>query len=108
MKKITQKTCRGCIHNEHGGGFGNPAYIPICNLSKKTLPYIVAPSASGRRTVASPTDEIPNWCELENDVDSQRLYKALIDIRDEYRALDLPYGSKAYAEIVSIINDLGL
>lgn len=36
----------------------------------------------------------------------QRVLTVLKDIRDEYRALDLPYGSKPYADATALINDL--
>lgn len=65
MKKLIIDKCRNCPFVGHGGGFGNIAYIPSCGKSRgKELPY--TEHASGGRITAHVTDEIPEWCPLDN------------------------------------------
>lgn len=66
MKKIVINKCSSCPHIDHGGGFGQIAYIPVCGLNHRgNLPY--TKHVSGNQIVATGTDVIPDWCPLEND-----------------------------------------
>lgn len=64
-RKIVLATCRDCPHQGHKGGFGNPAYIPCCTLTKRELPYASYANAPGNGTTASQLEGIPDWCPLE-------------------------------------------
>jgi len=63
---ISIETCRTCPHNDHKGGFGRVAYLPVCRLASRDLPYTSGVNGQpGReRIVATPTGEIPEWCPL--------------------------------------------
>jgi hypothetical protein len=69
VKKIVVARCTECPNIDHKGGFGSPAYIPVCRANgtkgKTTLPYTES-SHLGRST-ASPTGVIPDWCPLEDE-----------------------------------------
>lgn len=65
MKKIIINSCEECPFKGQGGDFGEIAYIPHCKKSKhKDLPY--TEYSSGGVVTASGTDEIPEWCPLED------------------------------------------
>ncbi|KKL61153.1 hypothetical protein LCGC14_2198170 [marine sediment metagenome] len=66
-KIITIKTCSACPHIDHGGAWGQVAYVPCCEKSsRREMPYTT--HASGNRVVARCTDVIPDWCPLENAI----------------------------------------
>lgn len=64
---IKIESCATCPDFDHRGGFGNPAYIPVCRAKNRNLPHTIhqmAGSKSGK-TSASFTGKTPNWCPLE-------------------------------------------
>lgn len=67
-RKIVIESCQGCPHRSHKGAFGRVAYVPYCTLASRTLPYT---PAEGRRgmIIASPSNKIPVWCQLEKNND---------------------------------------
>jgi hypothetical protein len=66
-RKISITSCVTCPYKDHGGGFGQVSYIPVCRLKdRKRLPY--TENASGGLVIAQATGEIPDWCPLEVDV----------------------------------------
>jgi len=54
-----------CPNWGHRGGFGTPAYVPVCKVGNKDLPYTLDYSPKGG-VVATGTGEIPGWCPLEH------------------------------------------
>lgn len=65
MTKIIKiERCGTCPHNGHKGGFGNPAYIPVCRKVDREQPW--TPAMNGRMFVARQTVDIPDWCPLED------------------------------------------
>lgn len=64
MRYIPIKTCNDCPHKDHRGGFGRVAYIPVCRLTDKNLPYTVGASGLTRMIIANYTGEIPDSCPL--------------------------------------------
>ena len=65
MKKILVDKCTNCPFVGHAGGFGKIAYIPVCGKERgRQLPF--TETSSGGRVTAHGTDEIPDWCPLEN------------------------------------------
>lgn len=65
MKKLIIDKCDNCPFVGHGGGFGNIAYIPVCEKMKhRELPY--TEHASSGRITAHSTGEIPKWCPLSD------------------------------------------
>lgn len=65
-KKIVIKKCKNCPHVDHKGGFGHIAYIPVCRLADKELPYRVE-RGYGTMIIAKQTGGIPTWCPLEDN-----------------------------------------
>lgn len=65
-RKIVIATCDQCPHQSHGGGFGAVAYIPWCSKAKRELPWTPTANRHGRCTAVA-TDEIPDWCPLEQN-----------------------------------------
>ena len=63
-KVIVIDSCLTCPHRDHKGAFARVAYIPVCGLKSRRLPYKQA-EAYGM-IVANPTGKIPTWCPLEN------------------------------------------
>ena len=65
MMRIT--SCDDCPHQTHKGGFGDPKYIPYCQLAKRDLPYEVRSIKKGNLDLnyAHQTEGIPDWCPLE-------------------------------------------
>ncbi len=70
-QKIVIETCNVCPHKDHKGGFGNPAYVPICRKKDRELPYTVSAHQGSRNfgvmVTASQKGGIPEWCPLPND-----------------------------------------
>lgn len=66
MKIITIEKCGQCPHNDHKGGFGNPAYIPVCRKANREQPWEPALGYGGKMIVANQTVDIPDWCPLED------------------------------------------
>lgn len=57
--------CNKCPHISHGGGFGSPAYIPVCSyLAHRELGHSVHANARGTGTTAVYDGVIPDWCPL--------------------------------------------
>ncbi len=66
MKKLLIETCEECPFITHGGGFAQISYIPKCLRNQnKILPY--TEHASKGRITARVTNEIPDWCKLEDE-----------------------------------------
>lgn len=63
-RKIVLESCAGCPYRDHRGGFGNPAYVPVCRKVDRDLPHSVVPVRGGRSCSAVSTDVIPEWCPL--------------------------------------------
>lgn len=59
---IKIEKCSECPFFEHGGGFGNPRYVPVCMNMRKNLPYTTY--ADRNTLVARVIDEIPGECPL--------------------------------------------
>ena len=70
-KKIIITKCAGCPNRDHKGAFGKVAYVPICRLAERELPY--TESAGKGRGYAKGTDEIPDWCPLADDAPNVKL-----------------------------------
>lgn len=66
-KKIVVETCAGCPYVDHKGGFGSPAYVPVCRKAGHELPYTLSPNRGGTGCNAVGTDVIPTWCPLETN-----------------------------------------
>jgi hypothetical protein len=62
MKAILIESCGVCPNRDHNGAFGKVAYVPICRLSNKQLPYDVEVQRGREYAVAK--KEIPAWCKL--------------------------------------------
>lgn len=62
---IRIKTCAECPNRDHAGAFGRVACVPECGLIKpvRELPHGVV--LTGKRLMAAPTFQIPDWCPLE-------------------------------------------
>lgn len=68
-RKIVINRCDECPHRDHNGGFGSPAYVPVCRrASGKELPYMPVANRHGTGCNAAPTNVIPTWCPLEANV----------------------------------------
>lgn len=65
MKKITINSCDQCPHYKTEDAAVTRK--PRCVRAKQTLPYDVAFETYGR-AVAQPTNQIPDWCPLDDDV----------------------------------------
>lgn len=69
-KKIVVNNCTECPYISHSGGFGSPAYIPICRkeVGYHELPYTktIGSSRWSPSLVAQATGVIPDWCPLED------------------------------------------
>lgn len=65
MKKLIIDKCENCPFIGRGGSFGNIAYIPNCGkMNGRKLPY--TEHASRGMVTARPTEQIPEWCPLED------------------------------------------
>lgn len=64
MRYIPIKSCGDCPHRGHSGGFGIPAYKPVCRKESKTLPY--TEEVHRGHVVATQKPGIPSWCPLED------------------------------------------
>lgn len=62
MKYIAIEHCGRCPHKDHKGAFAQVAYIPVCKLADKELPYTT--QMINKRIVASVTPDITDWCPL--------------------------------------------
>ena len=60
------KDCSACPHQDHRGGFGSPAYVPVCGASdgRPSLGFTAYPNRNGTGTVAVYDGVIPDWCPL--------------------------------------------
>jgi hypothetical protein len=62
MRYIPIKDCSYCPRKDHRGGFGRPAFIPVCRSTNKELGYT---NALQNSTVIAVYDGIiPEWCPL--------------------------------------------
>lgn len=61
-KIVIIERCCDCPRNGHKGGFGSPAYVPVCRTMNRELPYTIV--GSELRVIAIATEEIPDWCPL--------------------------------------------
>lgn len=64
-RMIRVNTCQTCPHKDHKGGFGSPAYVPVCRKANNELPYTLTPNSRGTGCLANATHVIPEWCPLE-------------------------------------------
>lgn len=63
-RKIVLESCAECPYRDHRGGFGSPAYVPVCRKIDRNLPHTLAPNRRGTGCSAVPTNVIPEWCPL--------------------------------------------
>lgn len=62
---ILIESCAQCPHQDHRGGFGSPAYVPVCAyVSHRELGFTAHPNRMGTGTVAVYDGVIPEWCPL--------------------------------------------
>jgi len=68
VRKIVITTCSKCPNRDHSGSFTQGGAKPICSgqFPSRELPYVASETRKGNPD-RSPTNEIPDWCPLEED-----------------------------------------
>lgn len=64
-RMIRVNSCQTCPNRDHKGGFGSPAYVPVCRKAGQDLPYTLHPNSRGTGCMAHGTHVIPDWCPLD-------------------------------------------
>ena len=68
MSRIIRiNSCQECPSRSHNGGFGNPAYVPVCRKTDPARDLPFTTRISGKIIVAEQTPGIPDWCPLERE-----------------------------------------
>jgi hypothetical protein len=62
-RAIIVENCSKCPHRDHKGAFGKVAYIPVCRLKNRELPYVSEVTIRGT-VVANQIGNCPDWCPL--------------------------------------------